>query len=55
MSPRLGGDCAAGQVTKVPPSGDHPHQPVRFQRLPEPPYTVHQIEGFARGTSNASP
>lgn len=43
------------QAADLVAAGLAAHTPARTQLRPEPPFTVSDVPGFARGTSNASP
>ena len=43
------------QAAELVAGGMAAYVPAGTQLRPEPPYTVSEVPGFARGTSNASP
>ncbi|MFI5079502.1 MAG: hypothetical protein ACHQCE_00390 [Streptosporangiales bacterium] len=43
------------QAAELVAAGLAAYAPTGTQLRPEPPWTAHQVPGFARGTSNASP
>ncbi len=45
----------ANQAAELVAAGLAAYAPTGTQLRPEPPYTVSEVPGFARGTSNASP